>query len=54
MRGGNRWLLLVFDAVGVSAALLVLPCALVDLAFGTDVVRSFYRARCSPWRALWL
>ena len=38
MPGGNRWLLLICEAVGVSAALLVLPCALVDLAFGTDVV----------------
>jgi hypothetical protein len=29
---------MVFETVGVSAALLVLPCAIVDLAFGTDVV----------------
>ena len=30
--------MLVCEAVGVSAALFVLPCALIDLAFDTQLV----------------
>ena len=30
--------MLVCEVVGVTAALLVLPCALIDFAFGTNLV----------------
>ena len=38
MRWGKQWLLLICEVVGVAAALLVLPCALIDFAFGTNLV----------------
>jgi hypothetical protein len=38
MRGAKQWLLLFCEIVGVVAALLVLPCALIDFAFGTNLV----------------
>ena len=38
MRGGKQWLLLVCEVVGVVAALLVLPCAIIDFALGTHLV----------------
>jgi hypothetical protein len=38
MRWGKQWLLLICEIVGVVAALLVLPCALIDFAFGTNLV----------------
>ena len=38
MRAGKQWILSVCEAVGVGDALLVLPCALIDIAFGTDLV----------------
>ena len=38
MRWGKQWLLLICEIVGVVAALLVLPCALIDFAFDTNLV----------------
>ena len=38
MHGGQQWLLLVCEVIGVAAALLVLPCALIDFAFDTNLV----------------
>ena len=38
MRRVGRRLLTVCEALGVGAALLVLPCALVDRLFGTDLI----------------
>ena len=37
MHGGQQWLLLVCEVIGVAAALLVLPCALIDFAFDTKL-----------------
>jgi hypothetical protein len=38
MRGAKQWLLVACEVVGIGAALLVSPCALIDFAFGTELV----------------
>jgi hypothetical protein len=38
MRHAKQLLLVVCEVVGIGAALLVLPCALIDFAFGTQLV----------------
>jgi hypothetical protein len=38
MGSAKQWLLLACEIVGIGAALLVLPCALIDFAFGTELV----------------
>jgi hypothetical protein len=38
MRDARQFLLLACEVLGIVAALLVLPCALIDVAFGTELV----------------